>query len=701
MSPNAAREEADKCGIWSASDTGRCHQSNKMINNDLNRMDELALCGHCKRIYNDTNLLPKDLDCKHTLCLECIETGLAKASASEGATSRLAKVYCEICWKPTELTLKGPQALETNTLKLDCGRIYGKHKAEIAIPNGGDATNPRSSSLSNLVSPFESCGTHSSPLGLWCIDCEKLICTECQRTLHHDSRFHRIWTQQEAKDQLVKQAYAELLCMSHLDDNIRQLARRQRQFLILIRDACTALIREVQSSLDSDWNVDPTVDIRKSLTQIQLALMDAKSPKEVHQLFPVLLLKKQDLQAKCQEMVIQCQLNDLIGHSEVVFNFDSLRESVSRILSNENGAKPISLQQPLQDPILFLTNYCMSQLFTRLHQRANGDSFHLNHNMQRQLVIEPPNVPANSIPAPVIPPTPQNIPLNETSEIFSNSSNINLPLDEYSSPQPKPVQLPMRPPLEPPEQPTVRSPTPPHPTFDPTLQSPPRSPSPCYSPPPTTVVHKITTQATVAQIVQMHHTTTDVTEEADLPTLPIIHPPMRPVPARSLANVCPRYFFNIDINGIPKGKIVIETRPDVAPKMCRNFDRLTTADRKASYKGCNFFQCWKNESVITGDYEFNTGRGGRSIYEDGYFQPDETRLPAVRGAVGMRRQQKKHEHFGLVGSQFRIILQDMQGFTGIFGQVVEGIELVEIISNFGDHTGKPMKTISVSKCGKL
>jgi len=86
--------------------------------------------------------------------------------------------------------------------------------------------------------------------------------------------------------------------MSHMDDNVRQLARRQRQFLTLIRDACTALIREVQSSLDSDWNVEPTAEIQNALAHIQIALMDAKSPKEVHELFSLALLKKQSLQVK-------------------------------------------------------------------------------------------------------------------------------------------------------------------------------------------------------------------------------------------------------------------------------------------------------------------------------------------------------------------------------------------------------------------
>lgn len=67
----------------------------------------------------------------------------------------------------------------------------------------------------------------------------------------------------------------------------------------------------------------------------------------------------------------------------------------------------------------------------------------------------------------------------------------------------------------------------------------------------------------------------------------------------------------------------------------------------------------------------------------------------------MRRQQKKHDYNGYVGSQFRIVLQDTLNFTGIFGQVVEGIELVDLIASHGDAIGKPMKPITITKCGKL
>ena len=193
-------------------------------------------------------------------------------------------------------------------------------------------------------------------------------------------------------------------------------------------------------------------------------------------------------------------------------------------------------------------------------------------------------------------------------------------------------------------------------------------------------------------------------QEAGVVAIQVQPPPPQPVMAinvRGQANPYPLYYFNIDVNGSPHGRIVIEVRPDVAPKMAKNFGVLCTGEMGYNYKGCAVFQCWEGESVITGDFECNNGRGGRSIYEDGYFMPDDTKFPAVRGAVGMRRTQKRHDNLGMVGSQFRIILQEMRGFTGIFGHVVEGLDLVEKISTYGDQTGKPTKTILITKCGKL
>ncbi|XP_026324792.1 peptidyl-prolyl cis-trans isomerase A1-like [Hyposmocoma kahamanoa] len=135
--------------------------------------------------------------------------------------------------------------------------------------------------------------------------------------------------------------------------------------------------------------------------------------------------------------------------------------------------------------------------------------------------------------------------------------------------------------------------------------------------------------------------------------------------------------------------------------MARNFVALATSELGLSYRGCAVFQCWENESVITGDFELNNGRGGRSAFEESFFMPDDTRLAAVRGAVGMRRSQKRHDNLGLVGSQFRIVLREMRGFTAIFGYVVEGLELVDRLSRTGDSAGKPQAAIVIASCGQL
>ena len=111
----------------------------------------------------------------------------------------------------------------------------------------------------------------------------------------------------------------------------------------------------------------------------------------------------------------------------------------------------------------------------------------------------------------------------------------------------------------------------------------------------------------------------------------------------------PRFYFDISMEGKRLGRVIIEVQPSIAPKMSQNFNQLVTGERGFGYKGCQFFQAWRNESVICGDWEHNSGRGGRAAIEGGpLFTPDDTRLPCIRGAVGMRRMSKKHSSLNQV-----------------------------------------------------
>ena len=107
------------------------------------------------------------------------------------------------------------------------------------------------------------------------------------------------------------------------------------------------------------------------------------------------------------------------------------------------------------------------------------------------------------------------------------------------------------------------------------------------------------------------------------------------------------------MDGKRLGRAIIEVQASLAPKMAQNFHLLVTSEKGFGYRGCQFFQAWRNESVICGDWEHNSGRGGRAALDEGpLFTPDETKLPCIRGAVGMRRMSKKHSSLNQVNDLF-------------------------------------------------
>lgn len=464
--------------------------------------------------------------------------------------------------------------------------------------------------------------------------------------------------------------------MGKLSTEIQRLAMQQREFLIKVLETCVTLKTHVETDLQNGcWSHFPEItDARETLGKTKAGLQMSETPGDVYNLHSQLMLEKQRLQSKYQEMMLQCQLDDLIGNSNVIFDFTLLKQALAGIQSggpivpqgmvgNGAGGRPNHMAAS-QNPILFLANYCMSQLYTRHIVSKQQQQQQQQHHMQNGSIEYHPSM---------MQPPPQQAPSGSVHAVHQGPSP-STPSGQTGPPQ----QL-----LMPPGSPSIK-------------------PVP-NAPPNATMLHP--QQQSTAFMPD-----TVGTGSSGSGSLVTVHSSPQPTPSiaiaasglRGPANPYPLYYFNIEVNGSPHGRIVIEVRPDAAPKMTKNFNVLSTGEAGVGYKGCTIFQCWEGESVITGDFELNNGRGGRSVIcEDGYFMPDDTKFPAVRGAVGMRRTQKRHDNFGMVGSQFRIILQEMRGFTGIFGHVVEGLELVEKISTFGDQTGKPTKNILITKCGKL
>ncbi len=138
-----------------------------------------------------------------------------------------------------------------------------------------------------------------------------------------------------------------------------------------------------------------------------------------------------------------------------------------------------------------------------------------------------------------------------------------------------------------------------------------------------------------------------------------------------------------------EGDIVVRLFPDVAPKAVENFLGLA---KKGYYEGVIFHRVIKDFMVQTGD-PTGTGMGGKSLWE----LPFEDEFHAdhrfdKKGILAMANAGPKTN-----GSQFFITVKPTPWLNDrhtIFGEVVEGMELIEAISLA--ETGprdKPVKDI--------
>lgn len=123
-----------------------------------------------------------------------------------------------------------------------------------------------------------------------------------------------------------------------------------------------------------------------------------------------------------------------------------------------------------------------------------------------------------------------------------------------------------------------------------------------------------------------------------------------------------------------KGDIVIELRPDAAPRHVENFIQLV---RSGFYDGLIFHRVVPGFVIQTGD-PTATGSGG-----PGYTIPAEIGLPHTKGAVGAaRRPDDVNPERASSGSQFYITLDAQPHLDGgytVFGYVVEGMDVAERI----------------------
>ena len=131
------------------------------------------------------------------------------------------------------------------------------------------------------------------------------------------------------------------------------------------------------------------------------------------------------------------------------------------------------------------------------------------------------------------------------------------------------------------------------------------------------------------------------------------------------------------------GRVVIDLRPDVAPKHVARIRELT---RQGFYDGIVFHRVIEGFMAQTGD-PTGTGRGGSGQNIPAEF----SKVPFVRGTVGMARAQNPNSG----DSQFFICFADAQFLNGqytVWGSVVEGMEFVDRIAR-GEPPADPDRIV--------
>ena len=136
---------------------------------------------------------------------------------------------------------------------------------------------------------------------------------------------------------------------------------------------------------------------------------------------------------------------------------------------------------------------------------------------------------------------------------------------------------------------------------------------------------------------------------------------------------------------VPKGRVVIEMRPDLAPKHVARIKELV---RKGFYDGIVFHRVIDGFMAQTGD-PTGTGMGGSGQKLPAEFSKEKH----VRGTASMARAQSPDS----ADSQFFICFAPapfLDGKYTIWGKVTSGMEFIDAIAK-GEPPAKPDKIIKM------